>query len=450
MSQTLKDPDSPRIESKDQLLDFFYRGAKKRSEIGVGTEHEKFFICRGDHHVVSFDEPNGLEDIFRTLVNKDDWQPTWQDDSVIGISKDGRSITLEPGGQVELSGDICQTVFETQREFDRHMDILDNLVERDCAFMCMGLNPFHDLSDVQLVPKKRFRLMWDYLPTRGKLPHWMMKMTNTIQANFDYTSEEDAVDIVRTALLVSPIVSAIFANSPIKSRQETGYKSYRGYLWTETDPDRTGWPEFMYRKDWGFEEYLDYILDIPMFLIQRDGDVIDMTGHSFRDFIEEGYGDFEAKMTDFETHLTTAFPEIRLKQYIEVRGADGGPRSHILALPALWKGLLYDKSARRKAAALFDGVTASEHADIFMKAYRDALDADLGDRKMQDYARRLLEIASEGLDQLAKEFDHQSESQFLDPLFELVDNGRTAADQFLNDWHRTGGDVDALVSMYSL
>ncbi|MFW6053284.1 MAG: glutamate-cysteine ligase family protein, partial [Persicimonas sp.] len=277
-----------------------------------------------------------------------------------------------------------------------------------------------------------------------------MKLTCTVQANFDYTDEADAADLMRTALLVSPIVSAIFANSPIKAGRDTGMQTYRGYLWTRTDPDRTGWPEFMYRDDWGYRDYLEYILDVPMFFIQRRGDYIDKAGDSFRDFIENGHDGFEATIGDFELHLSTAFPEIRLKRFIEVRGADAGPRDHMLAVPALWKGLVYHRPTRDAARALLEDMSPERHAQLFMDAYKDGLDARTDHASLQELGQELVELASQGLDALAEEAGHPSEREFLEPVREIADTGVTLADRLRADWQKFGGDRQKLVEEWAL
>ncbi|MFB6264542.1 MAG: glutamate-cysteine ligase family protein, partial [Bradymonadaceae bacterium] len=227
-------------------------------------------------------------------------------------------MTLEPGGQVELSGGVKSTVHETSRELDEHLEQLDAVTGEDVRFCCWGINPFWAPRDVPMVPKQRYDIMRSYLPTRGDLATTMMKTSCTVQANYDFTSEADAVDLVRTALLASPVVSAMFANSPMRRGYDTGMQSFRGHAWTDTDPDRTGWPSFMYRPDWTFEDYVDYVLDIPMFFVRRRGRLWPMIGTTFREYLESGYGRWTPTLEDFELHLSTAFPEIRLRQFVEI------------------------------------------------------------------------------------------------------------------------------------
>ncbi len=444
------DQDLAPIESHEQLVDYFRAGEKPCAEWGVGTEHEKFLHRRSDYEMVSYEEPGGIGELLQQLVDEHGWEPAFDGDNIVALEKDKRAITLEPGGQLELSGAIRKTIFETADELDAHLALIRGLADERLAMVCWGLNPFFEPPDVPWMPKSRYAVMRDYLPTRGDLAHWMMKLTCTVQANFDYASEDDAVEMMRTALLVSPVISAIFANSPVKAGEESGMQTYRGYLWTRTDPDRTGWPAFMYRDDWGYRDYLEYMLDVPMFFIRRRGQYIDKSGDSFREFMEHGHDGFEATMGDFELHLSTAFPEIRLKRFIEVRGADAGPRDHMLAVAALWKGLLYHAPSRERARDVIGEVTPERHAKLFMDAYKDGLDAEGPRGCIQELAQELVRVAGEGLDAIAEECEHQSERGFLAPAEEIAESGVTLADELLADWRAFEGDRQRLVEEWAL
>lgn len=436
------------LESTQQLVDYFKSGEKRREQRGFGTEHEKFVFRRDDLGLLSFEEQGGYADLFEELATQYGWEPSYDRGKVVALTRDGgEAITLEPGGQFELSGGVKRTVFETAEEFDRHIAEIKALAGDRLAFVCWGMNPFDSLDDVPWMPKARYEIMRNYLPTRGKLAHWMMKMTCTVQGNYDYMSEADATDILRTGLLISPLVSALFANSPIKQGVFSGKKSYRCHIWTQTDPDRSGFPPFMYGKDWGYEEYVHYLLDVPMFFIRRDNQYVDMSGKSFRSFMKDGDGDLRATMGDFELHLSTAFPEVRMKKYIEVRGADAGSREMTLALPALWKGLFYDARARSEAASLLDGITPMEHAQLFEAIRNEALAARGGE--VSKMATRLVELAGEGLDRLATEAGHDSERPFLDTLEEKLTTGKTAADRMLEDFQALEGDRRAMVEKWA-
>ena len=436
------------LESTQQLVDYFKSGEKPRAQRGFGTEHEKFVFRRDDLGLLSFEEPGGYGDLFAQLADRYGWEPSYDRGKIVALTRDGgEALTLEPGGQFELSGGVKRTVFETAEEFDRHIAEIKALAGDRLYFLCWGMNPFDDLEDVPWMPKARYEIMRNYMPTRGKLAHWMMKMTCTVQGNYDYTSEADATDIIRSGLLVSPVVSALFANSPLKQGRDSGKKSYRCHIWTQTDPDRSGFPTFMYGKDWGYEEYVEYLLDVPMFFVRRDNQYVNMSGKSFRKFMKEGDGDMIATLGDFELHLSTAFPEVRMKKYIEVRGADAGNRAMTLALPAIWKGLFYDETARSEAASLLDGISPEEHAQLFEEIRTDALAARGGE--VLEMARKLVTLAGEGLDRLATEAGHDSERVFLAPLEEQVATGKTGADRMLEDFQEVGGDRRAMIEKWA-
>jgi glutamate--cysteine ligase len=438
------------IRGQEQLVDYFRGGEKPREKWGIGTEHEKFLFRRTDHEMVSYEEAGGIGEFFDCLVAEHGWSASLDRQSIVALEKDQSAITLEPGGQLELSGAVRQTIFETADELDEHLELVRSLVGKRMAMVCWGLNPFFEPEDIPWMPKTRYKVMRDYLPTRGDLAHWMMKLTCTVQANFDYASERDAVEMMRTALLVSPIISALFANSPIAAGEDSYKQTYRGYLWTRTDPDRTGWPAFMYRDDWGYEDYADYILNVPMFFIRRDHKYINKAGDSFRDFIAHGHDGYQANMGDFELHLSTAFPEIRLKQFIEVRGADAGPRDHMLAMAALWKGILYHEPSRTRARDVIGEVTPRHHAKLFMAVYDKGLDAKAPRGKVQELAQELLRIAGEGLDAIAESSGHRSERVFLAPAEEIADSGVTLADRLRADWQQFDGDREKLVEKWEL
>jgi glutamate--cysteine ligase len=400
--------------------------------------------------MLSFDEPGGFGDLFHELAKTYRWEPAYDEGHVVALEQDGAAITLEPGGQFELSGAIFKTVFETRDEFDAHIAQVKSLVGNDLSLVVWGMNPFYGPDEIPWMPKSRYKVMRKYLPTRAELPLWMMKTTCTIQANFDYTSEEDCVDLMRTSLLVQPLVSALFANSPLKQGAPIPFQSYRGYIWTQTDPDRTGAPEFMYRDDWGYADYLDYILDVPMFFIRREQGYIDLAGHSFRDFLNKGVQGHAASMGDFELHLSTAFPEVRLKRYVEMRGADGGPRESVLALPAIWKGLLYHGPTRNAAAQIFAGIDPKAHRQIFLDAYRDGIHAQTSHGPLLPLCETLVDLATQGLNALAIEDGHGDESIFLDPLRTILSEKRSWADQLAADHQALGKDKLSLIDRWAL
>lgn len=437
------------IESLEQLVEYFHDGEKDVAQRGVGTEHEKFVFRRDDYEMVSYEEEYGIGDMMEEFAECYNCEAGYDGDNIVAVQENGAAITLEPGGQLELSGYITKTVHETETEVIKHIENVKKVAGERVLLTSWGMNPFFEPEDIPWMPKSRYGIMRDYLPTRGDLAHWMMKLTCTIQANFDYTSESDASELVRTALLVSPIVSALFANSPIKAGEPAGMQTYRGYVWTRTDPDRSGWPEFMYRDDWGYRDYLEYILDVPMFFIKREGEYLDKAGDSFREFIDKGHEGYDAHLGDFELHLSTAFPEIRMKKYVEVRGADGGPLEHITALPALWKGLLYHQPTRERAGALLGGIEPERHRQLFMDAYRDGLAARAPDGTVHELAEELVRLSSEGLDAIASRDGHASEARYLEPLERIIETGETLSDQLLRDWEDFDGDRKKIVDKWA-
>jgi glutamate--cysteine ligase len=420
--------DETYLTGREQLLAYFVGGNKTEAELGIGTEHEKF---AWDAHTGKLLEFDRIEEIMNQMADRFGWERGFDGDRTVALERNDEAISLEPGAQFELSGGVKKTIFETEEELDRHFDELSQVVKDDVIFTCWGLNPFDDIDAVGWVPKSRYKIMRDYLPTRGDRAHWMMKLTCTIQANMDFTSEADAVSIMKFGFLASPYVHALFANSPLDHGQPSGFQSYRGHIWTRMDPDRSGVPDFALNEDWGFSDYLEYVLDVPMFFIRRDDGYINMAGHSFRAFMDEGYEGHRATMGDFELHLSTAFPEMRMKRYIEVRCGDGGPRSHMLAFPALWKGLVYDAEARAAAMELVRMTDIDELRNLYAIAAKEGIHARTPRGSFLEITRELVAIAKKGLDDIAAREGHPSEATFLAPLETILDRQESEADRLL-------------------
>lgn len=442
--------DQQPLESIEQLVQYFHDGAKPAKSRGVGTEHEKFLFREPDFGLVEFDGPGGIEELFGKLATRYGWAAERDRERLVALARTDEAITLEPGGQVELSGGVKKTIHETCEEFDRHLEELAAVCGPEYRSVSFGLNPWDNPEVGGWVPKSRYAIMRRYLGGQGDLAHWMMKETCTIQANLDYTSEKDAVDIVRTATSISPIVNALFANSPIRNGEPTGMQSFRAHIWTRTDNDRSGVPEFMHHDDWGFADWVEWVLDVPMFFIRRPSGYIDLAGKSFREFMRDGYDGEPATMGDFELHISTAFPEVRLKKFIEVRSADGGPRSHVCALSALWKGVLYDLSARRAAATLIGAVTPGDHAQLMEIAARDGIRGVFRGQRLSELAAELVQIAGDGLRTLSTTDGTADESEFLEPLQTILDSGESAADKVLRLFREHSGDRRALLDELDL
>jgi glutamate--cysteine ligase len=448
MSRDLDQSDE-LITSRDQLVAYFAQGIKPRAHRLVGTEHEKFMFRRDSGAMLTYEERGGFRDIFDAFAAQG-WRPTVADGHIIALEHQRAALTLEPGGQFELSGAPLPTIHDTAKELDDHLSAVRALVGEQTYMVCWGVNPFFDLDQIPWMPKPRYGIMRRYLPTRGDLAHWMMKGTCTVQANFDYTSEADAADILRTGLTISPIISALFAASPACAGQDTGMQTFRCHIWTRTDPDRTGFPDFMLSDSWGFVDYVEYMLDVPMFFIRRDNAYIDMTGTPFRHYLEHGFQGHRATIGDFDLHLSTAFPELRMKRYIEVRGADAGPRDMLLALPAIWKGILYSEPAREAARALLPGITPEALRTIHAAMIQDGIHAQTAYGPMRELARRLVQIGAEGLRAIAAEVGHADEVAFLDPLVVLLERGQSVADRLREDLKAAQGDWRPVVERWAL
>ena len=444
-------PDLRPIHDRSELLQFFRDGEKSPHRRVIGTETEKFVIRKSTSQMLSFEENGGFGDLFRALIERFDWEPTPPDDGhVVALVGPAGAVTLEPGGQLELSGALCNTVFETAAEFDGHLKELKAVADPDLLFASWGMNPCVEPDDVPWMPKSRYKIMRNYLPTRGDLAHWMMKTTCTIQANYDYCSEDDAVSLIHTAVLASPLVGALFANSPLRKGTPTGFQSFRNHIWTRTDPDRCGVPDFMYRTDWGYQDYLEYVFEVPMFFIRRDERYINMAGHSFADFVAQGHQGLQATMGDFELHLSTLFPDVRMKKYVEVRSADGGSRDAVLALPALWKGILYDDQARSQVQALFDPLDREAHRDLITICARDGIHGTSAFGPVERLASELLTISTGGLDRIAAAVGHPSEAIFLTPLKELLEKKESFADRLRLNYEAAEGDLATLAELSTI
>jgi glutamate--cysteine ligase len=437
------DPGEP-LKNVDELVAYIAGGAKPRSEFRVGTEHEKFGFLRRDHAPLPYDGPQGVEAILDAIAGLladaqgNTWLPAKEDGHTVALfGRNHASITLEPGGQIELSGAPLRSVHETCCEVDRHLSLLRQVcIPRGVGFIGMGFHPTASYADLPSVPKSRYRIMERYMPKRGARGLDMMKRTCTVQANFDFENEADMVTSFRTAMAVSPVAAALFVNSPFRDGRPTGALSERMLAWTDTDPDRAGFPDVVFADDFGYERWVDWVLDVPMYFVRRDGTHLDYAGASFRDFMRRGLDDHRATLRDFTDHMTTVFPEVRLKRYLEVRSADCGPWSRICALPALWKGLLYDTAARDAAWALMDEPDASElralYSDVAMRGFK----ARYRGRPVLDLARELLDTASAGLRRIAcLNGKGEDESKFLAPLIEETNKAETFAERLLGLYH---------------
>ena len=447
--QTALGDDAP-IESRADLIGVFERGCKPPAEWRIGTEHEKFVYRTADHGAPSYDEPNGIRDLLAGM-EAFGWEPVTEGDHVIALKGPDGAISLEPAGQFELSGAPLETIHATCAESNRHLKQCREVGEKlGLGFLSLGFWPDKRRADLPVMPKGRYAIMLRHMPRVGGLGLDMMKRTCTIQTNLDYASEADMIKKFRVSLALQPLATALFANSPFTEGKPNGFLSFRSHIWTDTDPHRTGTLPFVFDDGFGFERYADYALDVPMYFVYRDGGYIDAAGLSFRDFLDGRltplYGETPT-VADWKDHLSTAFPEVRMKSYLEMRGADGGRWDRICALPALWVGLLYDTTALDAAWDLCKGWTHADHARLRDEVPRLALRASSPNGgTLQDLAKQVLTIADAGLAARARlNGAGDSEQGFLAPLHEIAASGLTNADRMLAAYNgRWGGDVAAV------
>jgi glutamate--cysteine ligase len=424
----------------EQLVEHHARGEKPRGSWRVGTEHEKFALTWPDLSPLKYrgeGKAPGVLNILEGMQERSGWQPSVDHGELIALVSPEGSIALEPGGQVELSGSARSTVHETRDELNRHVAELNHLSEdMPVRWMWIGAQPVHELSGIGWMPKRRYAVMRSYLPTRGHLAEHMMQATSTVQANLDYASERDMGRKLRAAMGLGSVVGACFANSPFSGGKPNGLKSFRSSVWSATDPDRQGLLAFAFDDAPSYEQYARWALDVPMFFIVRGGEYLPANGQTFRDFWDRGFHANRAihpTMEDWELHLSTLFPDARIKTYLETRTADCVPPRFILALPALWKAILYNDGALDAAWDLVKRWTLSERWEHRSAIVKHALDAKVpGSKgKTADLARELFAIARTSLDAQARESGHASEAIYLEPLGSLIDRGMSPADELL-------------------
>ncbi len=442
------------VESRDDLVAYLENGNTPRDEWRIGTEHEKFGYRLDDLRPLDYAGPSGIRAILEGL-QRFGWQPEFEGDNVIALKLDGQAITLEPGGQFELSGAPLETLHQTCDEVNTHLaQVKEVATEIGAGFLGLGFQPKWARQDIPVMPKGRYKIMRAYMPTRGNHGLDMMFRSCTVQTNLDFADEADMVTKFRVSLALQPIATALFANSPFTEGRPNGYLSFRSFIWTDTDPDRCGDLPFVFEDGMGFERYTDYILDVPMYFVHRGDDYIDASGQSFRDFLTGKLPALPGEtptLSDWEDHLTTAFPEVRLKRYLEMRGADGGPWRRLCALPAFWVGLLYDAAAQAEAWDYVRDWTEAERAGLRRDVPKYGLNATLRGRRVGELAAELLDIARAGLQRRAKLDTYgEDETHFLNVLYNVIDDGRTLAEELLAAYQgRWNGSVDPVFTEYA-
>jgi glutamate--cysteine ligase len=429
-----QDPNAPTASSLADLAAWIAAGCKPKADWRIGTEHEKFVYCRKSLKPIPYEGETGIAAILTALGERTGWAPIEEYGKIIGLKGEGASVSLEPGGQFELSGAPLETIHETCSETGRHLACVKDVAgPMGVSFFGMGFAPFWTRGEMPKMPKPRYDIMRAYMPKVGSLGLDMMHRTCTVQVNLDFSSEADMVKKFRASLALQPIATALFANSALVEGKDSGWVSWRGNIWTDTDPDRTGLLDFVFEDGFGFERYADYILDVPMYFVRRNGKYIDAAGLSFRDFMKGRLSVLPGvppTLEDFEDHLSTAFPEVRLKRFLEMRGADSGPWARICALPAFWVGLLYDDTALSAAWDVAKHWTKEQRRKLRTDAARYGLRAEIAGRTVQSIALDLLEISRAGLRARKKTGGcNPDESGFLDTLQEIAGSGVTLGEK---------------------
>lgn len=431
--------DPTPITSARQLSGWFAAGSKPRADWRIGTEHEKFGFRRDTLAPPPY-EPGGIRAMLEGLMQFG-WEPILDRGNPIGLKRGDASVSLEPGGQFELSGAPLATMHDAAAELAQHLDEVRAVAgPLGLGFAPLGFHPLATRDQMPWMPKGRYAIMREYMPRVGHMGLDMMLRTCTVQVNLDFGDEADMVEKLRVSLALQPLATALFANSPFAEGKPNGYRTLRGKVWTDTDPDRTGIPAVAFEDGFGFERFADWVLDVPMYFIMRDGQWIDAAGMSFRAFLEgraEKLRGHTATMGDWADHVTTVFTDVRLKRFLEMRGADAGAPAFLNALPAFWVGLIYDDAAQKAARALTKGWSVEQIRALRDAAPKEGLTATISGRSLRDVARDVLAIARSGL--VARGLD---EASFLDPLDAVVATGQTQADRWLERWAGAwGGDV---------
>lgn len=435
------DENAPRIQGKTELVDWIEAGCKPKGNWLIGTEHEKFGFLKDGLRPVLYEGASSVRNLLEGMRDRFGWQGLYEGEHIIGLQRDGASISLEPGGQFELSGAPLEHIHETCNEVGRHLREVREIADpMGVGFLGLGFSPIWSLEETPMMPKGRYGIMKNYMPKVGRLGHQMMFRSCTVQVNLDFSSETDMVKKMRVALALQPLGTALFANSPFAEGRTNGFLSYRGHVWSDTDPDRTGMLPFMFEDGAGFESYVDYALDVPMYFARRDGVYVDCAGYSFRDFMAGKLETIPGELPtieDWEDHLSTIFPEVRLKRFLEMRGADSGPWDSLCAMPAFWVGLLYDDQALDAAWDLVKNWTPAQREAMRRSAPALGLKAAApGGKLLRDFAKDVLAIASGGLKRRAKlSVAGDDETGYLHDLHEIAESGQTPAERLLGLYH---------------
>lgn len=435
--------------SRDGLVEWIAAGEKSNGVYRLGTEHEKFPFYRADNSPVPYAGPRGISGLLAGMQAATGWEPILEDGNSIGLFDPvgGAAVSLEPGGQFELSGAPLDDLHQTAAEFDLYSERLQQVAAPlGINFLGLGMSPKWTRAETPVMPKSRYRIMMGYMPKVGTMGLDMMFRTSTVQVNLDFGSEADMVKKLRVSIALQPVATALFANSPFTEGRLNGFKSYRSHIWTDTDNQRAGMLPFVFEDGFGYERYVDYALDVPMYFVKRE-DYRDVTGQSFRDLLNGTLASMpgeRATKSDWVNHVSTIFPEVRLKRYLEMRGADMGSRDHVVALSAFWVGLLYNADSLDAAWDMVKGLTAEERQQMRLDVPRHGLETMVRGRSMRDIARQVLMLSRGGLSARARrDFAGRDETGYLDILDSRVAKGASPADDLIAAFNgRWGGSVE--------
>jgi len=443
-----RDTDKPGPITRADLFSYFTQACRPAESWKIGAEFETLAVFRETGHQVPYFGPHGVQQILLALSDRFAWSPVYEEGHIIGLARAGATITIEPGGQIELSSAIRQSIHELDQDVQVHLSEIAAVVDLEkVAWVAIGLTPYSQVEEVPLVPKSRYEIMDEYLPARGAFARHMMRGTASTQAAFDYESEEDAVRKFVIALSLSPLVNALFSNSPVYSGRLTGDVSHRGRIWTGMYPDRSGYlTEVVRERDFSFERWIEYMLDLPMMFYCKDHTYTPAHGRPFRDYMVSGFEGHFPGPDEWEMHLTSTFPEVRLKRYLEVRGADCVPAPLNLAVPAIWKGIFYDPSTLDDALELAREIRPEDREVAHEAAYRWGLQGAFLGRTVGAWSREILELACSGLKRQAAG-NRRCESGYLDAAFEVVERGAAPGKVLANRWEEVMADASRAVDL---
>ncbi len=434
---------SDYITDKSQLYEYFFKSVKNKADFKTGVEFEKLGVSSGTFRAIGYKGPTGVLEFLNRLKQFDDYREIMENGNILGLTGTSGQITLEPGSQLEYSTQPFKNLKDIEQSYLKFNEKTGQIAEDiGVTWLGCGIQPVSSYENIELLPKERYSVMWDYLPSRGSRGRVMMKETAGIQTSLDFSSEEDAMRKLRVALGISPVITAMFANSPVREGKLSGYKSYRAYGWLDTDNDRCGLiSRKIFDRTFNFADYIEVLLDVPMLFIQRERRLINATGRTFKEYMKNGFKTYRATMDDWFVHMTTFFPEIRLKNFLEIRNCDSQRADLAMAFPAFVKGIMYHEDALAQAEEIIEGLSWEELSILRNEVPKNGLDMKFKKYKLTEIARELLFIAEHSLKLQTPEYD---ETTYLQKIKELVSEGKTPADIIIRNWE-SGHDITKFI-----